>query len=208
MDERFEGEICGFGTASGHRVVIGSWPRSPFGPFADVMHEQPDGTRILRAPTAEIAEFVEATYVFDRVDLVPVSVDRAEGRLVLDAGDLTATIAIGRRSGLGWLLRLVPRRIATSLRWCSAIDPIARTVMDGVRTKGTAGNERLEWYGATDQHRLVSVQASLDGDDLGPLADVWPPVRFGFSSTPRTPSIVAVTTTIWRSVSPAPASAP
>jgi len=198
MDERFEGEICGFGTASGHRVVIGSWPRSPFGPFADVMHEQPDGTRILRAPTPAIAEFVEMTYVFDRVDIVPVAVERTDGRLVLDAGDLVADVAIGRRSALGRLLRLVPVRVATSPGWCTAIDPIARIVMDGVRTKGTAGNDRQEWYGATDQHLLARVEAALDGDDLGGLADVWPPVRFGFSSTPRTPSIVAVTTTIRR----------
>ncbi len=92
MDERFDGEICGLGTTSGHRIVIGSWPTSPFGSFADVMHEQPDGTRILRAPTPEIAEFVETTYVFDRVDIVPVSVERTSRGLVLDAGDLTADV--------------------------------------------------------------------------------------------------------------------
>lgn len=201
VDERFEGEICGFGTASGHRIVIGSWPRSPFGPFADVMHEHPDGLRILRAPSAEIARFVEETYRFDRVDVVPVSVDRFPGRLTLAAGDLAAEVVIGRRSVLGQLLRVVPNRIATSPRWCTAIDPVARAVMDGVRTKGTAGNDRREWYGATDQHLLARVQATLGGDDLGALADVWPPVRFGFSSTPRTPSIVAVTTTIRRSAS-------
>ena len=70
--------------------------------------------------------------------------------------------------------------------------------MRGVRTRGTAGNDRREWYGATDQHRLDGVSATLGGVDLGALADVWPPVRFGFSSTPRTPSIVTVTTTIRR----------
>ena len=65
-----------------------------------------------------------------------------------------------------------------------------------MRTRGTAGNGRHEWYGATDQHRLTAVRASLGDADLGALADVWPPVRFGFSSTPRSPGIVAVTTTI------------
>ena len=69
-------------------------------------------------------------------------------------------------------------------------------LLRGVRTRGTAGNGRHEWYGATDQHRLRSVEASLGSVDLGAVADVWPPVRFGFSSTPRTPGIVAVTTTI------------
>jgi len=198
VDERFEGEICGFGTASGHRIVVGHWPRSPFGPFADVMHEQPDGTRILRAPTAEVARFVEETYRFDRVDLVPVAVDRSPGRLAVSAGDLEADVSIGRRSGLGRLLRIVPSTIATSPGWCTAIDPVARVAMRGVRTRGTAGNDRQEWYGATDQHLLDGVEATLGREDLGVLADVWPPVRFGFSSTPRTPSIVEVTTTIRR----------
>ena len=198
MDERFEGEICGFGTETGHRIVIGHWPRSPFGPFADVMHEQPDGTRTLRAPTDEIARFVEETYRFDRVEVVPVVVDRAAGCLAVTAGDLQTTVSIGQRSGLGRILRLVPPPVATSPAWCTAIDPIARTAMRGVRTKGTAGNDRREWYGATDQHRIAAVEARLDGEDLGALADVWPPVRFGFSSTPRTPSLVSVTTTIRR----------
>ncbi|MCU1371440.1 MAG: hypothetical protein JWO77_2634 [Ilumatobacteraceae bacterium] len=193
------GEICGFGTASGHRIVVGSWPASPFGPFADVMHEQPDGTRILRAPSVEIARFVEETYRFDRVDVVPVAVERTEGQLAITAGDLAATVAIGRRSVLGGLLRLVPARVATSPRWCSLIDPVARIALRGVRTRGTAGNDRQEWYGATDQHLLAAVAASLGDHDLGALADVWPPVRFGFSSTPKTPSIVRVTTTIRRS---------
>lgn len=196
--ERFRGEICGFGTTSGHRIVIGRWPESPFGPFADVMWEAPDGTRTLLAPSQQVADFVSETYVFDVVRLVPVTTERDPQRLVLDAGGLRAEARIGSRSGLGRLLRAVPGPVACSPIWCTAIDPVARIVMQGVRTKGTAGNDRREFYGATDQHRLDEVTASLDGADLGGLADVWPPVRFGFSSTPRTPSIVAVTTTIRR----------
>lgn len=198
MDERFDGEICGFGTASGHRMVVGWWPASPFGAFADVMQEAPDGTRVLRAPSAEVATYVQETYRFDRVDVVPVAVDRRPDRLVVDAGSLHAEVAIGRRSALGQLLRAVPGRVAAAPWWCSLQDPIARVVLRGVRTRGTAGNDRREWYGARDQHRVEAVRATLDGEDLGPLADVWPPVRFGFSSTPKTPSIVRVTTTIRR----------
>ncbi|MGH3694186.1 MAG: hypothetical protein ACRDRX_09445 [Pseudonocardiaceae bacterium] len=40
---RFEGEIAAFGTATGHRIVAGRWPVSPFGPISDVMVEAPDG---------------------------------------------------------------------------------------------------------------------------------------------------------------------
>ena len=57
--------------------------------------------------------------------------------------------------------------------------------MDGVRTRGTAGNGRREWYGATDARAVTALSGAFDGTDLGALADVDPPCRFGFSSTPR-----------------------
>lgn len=55
---RFDGEIAAFGTTTGHRVVIGHWPVSPFGPFSDVMLEAPEGTRLLIAPSGEVARFI------------------------------------------------------------------------------------------------------------------------------------------------------
>jgi len=192
----FDGEICGFGTTSGHRFVIGRWDRSPLGSFTDVMHETPEGWRVLRAPSVEVAEFVQATYTFDEVHIAALDSTRDDCGLRVTADGLSMSIDIGSRTPIGWALRSVPRRIARSAAWCSAIDPVARLAMRGVRTKGTAGNERREWYAATDLHRLVSVEATLDGRALGGLADVEPPVRFGFSSTPRRPSIVAVTTTV------------
>ncbi len=184
------------GTTSGHRFVIGHWPISPFGPFADVMHETPSGVRTLRAPTSEVAEFVGATYTFDRVELLPVAADRSDGRLRVTAGGVQLEIAIGGRTALGVGLRSLPRSLTRAPWWCAAVDPVARLAMRGVRTRGSAGGGRREWYGGSDQHRIAAVEGSLDGTALGSLADVWPPVRFGFSSTPRTPSIVAVTTTI------------
>jgi hypothetical protein len=193
---RFEGEICGFGTASGHRIVVGRWTGSPFGAFTDVMHEAPDGTRTLLAPTEEVAAFVQATYVFDAVRITAVSAARTPAALHVRAGDLSAEVAIGSRTVLGRALRAVPVPLARARWWCTLLDPFARALLRGVRTRGSAGGGRSEWYGATDQHRLTAVRATLGGEDLGPLADVWPPVRFGFSSTPRTPGVVAVTTTI------------
>lgn len=199
---RFVGEICGVGTAAGHRLVIGRWPTSPHGSFADVMHEAPDGTRTLLAPTRPIATFVEGTYRFDEVRIVPVETTRTPDTLHVRAGDLVLDLSIGDRTGLGRLLRIIPTPLARAPWWCTVIDPIARVAMDGVRTRGTAGNGRREWYGATDQHRIAAVRATLAGQDLGPLADVWPPVHFGFSSTPRIPSLVAVTTTIRERATP------
>ena len=47
-----------------------------------------------------------------------------------------------------------------------------------------------------DLHSLTAVQASWDGEPLGPLAPVRPPVTFGFGSVPPGPSVVRVTTTV------------
>ena len=72
--------------------------------------------------------------------------------------------------------------------WIAAIDRPARLLLRGVHTHGSAGNGRHEWYGVQDLRRSTAATATWDGEDLGPLADVDPPVRFGFGSTPRRPS--------------------
>ena len=194
----FEGEICGFGSASGHRIVVGRWTASPLGAFADVMLEDAAGHRTLLAPDQAVADYVTATYSFDEVIVGRVDTRRKRGLLGVSAGALRAEVAVGRRTALGFALLAVPRPIRRSRGFATAVDPIARRVLRGVRTKGTAGNGRTEWYSASDVHGLDSIVATLDGVDLGALADVWPPVGFGFGSTPRTPSIVAVRTTIAR----------
>jgi len=192
----FDGWIAGLGTASGLRAVLGHWPRSPFGPFADVMVEDAAGARTLLAPTPEIADFVSGTYGFDDVRIVPV-VARTDGtRWEVDAGPLRATFTRGRRAPLGWLLRAVPRPVATDPRWIGLTDAVARRVLPGVRTRGSAGGGREEFYGALDLHRLAAASLTWDGVDGGPPAPVDPPVRFGFSSTPRTPALTRVVTTI------------
>ncbi len=196
MRQTFSGEICGVGTAAGHRIVIGRWVSSPFGPFSDVMVESGAGLRTLLAPSDDVADFVSSTYEFDDVRIVGVAARREPGRLTCRAGPLELDAAIGPRTGLGRLLRLVPARVASSPTWCTAIDPFARVALRGVRTRGSAGNGRREFYGATDQREVIEVRASWAGEDLGALTDVWPPVRFGFSSTPRRPCAVEVTTVI------------
>ena len=77
---RFDGWILGAGTASGTRAVVGHWPRSPLGPLSDVMVQRPDGARVLLVPSQEAADFIAATYVFDEVRLVPVTVRRPDLR--------------------------------------------------------------------------------------------------------------------------------
>lgn len=193
---RFDGEIAAFGTTAGHRVVVGRWAVSPFGPFSDVMLETPDGTRLLIAPSDEVASFVASTYQFDSVEVTPVKVIRRPGRLEVVAGQLRADLRIGQRGLLGLLLRAVPRQVATAAVWAALMDPLVRAVLPGVRTRGSAGAGRREWYTAWDLHPLMSVTASWQGTDLGAMADVCPPVRFGFGSPPRRPAIVRLTTTV------------
>ena len=193
---RFDGFIAGLGTAAGTRIVLGHWPRSPFGPFTDVMVERPDGHRLLLAPTAEVARFVAGTYTFDEVRIGPVSARTDGVRWEVDAPPLTLAFRTGARAPLGRLLRLVPRRLATAPCWIAAVDLVARRLLPGVRTRGSAGGGREEYYGALDLHRVVAAEASWDGADLGGLAPVHPPVRFGFGSTPRAPSLTRVTTLV------------
>ena len=112
---------------------------------------------------------------------------------------LSLRLVVGGRTPLGAALGLVPSRLATAPAWCGLIDPVARVVMRGVRTRGTAGNDRREWYGATSVVAVTSVSGAWRGTDLGSLAPVDPPCQFGFSSTPKRPSVTSVVTTIERS---------
>ena len=90
----------------------------------------------------------------------------------------------------------MPRRVATAPAWAIVTDPFARILLRGVRTRGTAGNGRREYYGATDLHRLVNLAGSWRGADLGALAPVSPEPGFGFGSTPERPSVTSLVTTI------------
>lgn len=193
---RFRGHILGVGTAEGTRVVVGTWPDSPLGAFSDVMVERPDGHRLLLAPTREVADFVTATYRFDEVRIEPVIVDLTARTLTVTTPSLTLAARLGRRRPLGWALRFVPSAMASHPAFCAVSDPIARIAMPGVRTRGTAGQDRREYYGATDVRDVVGVDARWKGRDLGALAPVDPPTRFGFSSTPRRPALTRVVTTI------------
>ncbi|GAB2449455.1 hypothetical protein HD599_002032 [Conyzicola lurida] len=193
---RFDGSIAGFGTASGTRIVVGIWADSPLGRFADVMIEDAAGTRLLIAPSDSVAEFVSTTYVFDEVVVAPVTVTRVAERISVAAGPLAASFVVGGVSPLGRLLRLVPRSIATRPGWLRLIDPVASLIVPGARTAGSAGTGRREFYGVTSARRISSIEAQLRGVDLGVLAPLTPPVRFGFGSAPADPSLVRVVTTI------------
>ncbi|MFF7969827.1 hypothetical protein [Streptomyces sp. NPDC007905] len=193
---RFDGWIAGVGTTSGTRLVLGHWTRSPFGLFSDVMVERADGHRLLLAPTGETARFVGGTYAFDEIRVVPVRVRVGEDGWTVEAEPLLhLRFTLGRRRLTGLLLRAVPGPLAARPAWTAVTDPPAHLLL-GLRTRGSAGGGRREWYGARDLHPITTATAAYEGRDLGELATVVPAVRFGFGSTPRRPSLVRVTTTV------------
>ena len=185
----FTGHIAGLGTTSGTRIVVGLWDESPFGPVADAMVEDRSGHRTLVAPSIELAEFIASTYSFDEV-LVEAVARHGWG---VRSEHLDVRFEVGGPTLVGRLLPLVPGRVSRTLGWARAVDPLARLVMPGVRTHGTAGGGRIEWYAARGVRRIEGLSATWQGTDLGALAAVSPPVRFGFASAPRTPSFTRLT---------------
>ncbi|MGW7386596.1 hypothetical protein [Streptomyces sp. NPDC054794] len=192
---RFDGWIAGIGTASGTRVVVGHWTRSPFGPFSDVMLERADGHRALFSPTWETADFITGTYTFDDVQVTPVRVNVVGPIWAVEAASLGLRLTVGRRGLPGFVLRAVPGALAAWPAWTVVTDPAARLWL-GARTRGAAVDGRREWYGARDLSPVISATAVNEGRVLGPLAPFEPPVRFGFGSMPRRPCVVRVTTTV------------
>lgn len=196
MRQRFHGRIAGVGSTTGVRVVVGRWDRTPWGPFSDAMVALPSGHRLLLAPTERVADFIASTYTFDEVRVEAFETTGPVGAWSVRADSLELDLDVGGRTPLGRLLGLVPDPVATSPTFCAAVDPVARVVMRGVRTRGSAGHGRREWYGATDHHAVTAIRGRLEGRDLGSLAPVLPAPDFGFSSTPRRPSVTSVVTTV------------
>jgi len=196
--DRYDGHILGLATSDGRRVVVGRWLRSPFPPFADVMTEDAEGWRTLIAPARAVADEVAATYVFDEVLIHPVRVtcDPSTRTWHVDAGPMQLDVAIGGPTPLGRLLAALPRPLTSSRAFASLADPVARVVLPGVRTRGSAGGGRREWYGAHGQHRVVDAHVTWQGRPCGDLLDEVLPLHVGFSSVPGRPSVTAVRTTI------------
>ncbi len=143
-----------------------------------------------------MADYIAGTYRFDEVRIEPTALQIERERWTFESSSLHVTVTVGRRTAIGLLLSFVPRPLARTRLWCALVDPVARRLRPGVRTRGSAGGGRREWYCGLDERAVRSVQASWEGADLGGIRPVEPPVRFGFGSTPRTPAWVRVTTLI------------
>ena len=189
---RFDGHIAGVGTTSGVRLVVGHWHGTPYGAFSDVMVEMPDGHRVLVAPREAVAAFVASTYAFDEVRIEPVSVECGTEWSV-HTRSLQLRFTSCSRLWVAPLLRLVPPPVRRTATWARMCNPIASRLMPGVQTYGSAGGGRDEWYEARDVRRLVAARATWEGAELGALAPVEPPVRFGFASAPARPTLTTLT---------------
>ena len=196
--DRFVGNIAGIGTAAGTRLVIGVWAESPLGAFTDVMIEDDGGRRTLLAPTRAVADYVSATYTFDQIEVVDVASTLDDQRLTVSAGPLDVTADLGGVTGLGRALSILPHRLATAPVWLRLINPVASLLMPGVKTAGSAGNGRTEYYGVTSALKISAASVRWHGRDQGGLTRLTPPVRFGFSSAPAAPMLVTVVTSIRR----------
>jgi hypothetical protein len=188
----FTGHIAGIGTTSGTRLVLGLWDETPMGPFADAMIEDSAGHRTLVAPRQEVADFIATTYSFDEVVVAPVDLERGDAWRLTSA-DLSVTFVPGRGLWVSPLLRAVPSPLRRTAGWARLCNPIASRLMPGVQTYGSAGSGRDEWYAARQVLAVASASASWRGADLGTLAPLTPPVRFGFASAPARPTLTALT---------------
>lgn len=182
------GTISSCGFESGDRFVVGRWDRSPVGPTIDVMWARPSGERVLLAPDDRTARFVTSVYEFDDVRVVPfTSVGSASAsELHLVAGPLRIRFNAGRR------VFLLPRRPLWFTRWVER--PVARVLL-GVQTWGTSPTGVQEWYQARSVRLIISAAVELDDHDLGAMRPLSR-CGFGFSESPRRPTIVAVEPTL------------
>lgn len=181
------GHISSAGFAGGHRFVIGDWPESPIGAFGDIMWADPDGHRVLLAPSDRAADFITSIYDFDEVRVGPLET-ASDGRTTTARGHgLDIRLTGGLRRPIP-----VPRPLAVT-RFVER--PIARALM-GVETFGTSPRGALEWYQTRGWRWVDGGHATLDGRDLGEPGPIAQPVGVGFSEPPPRPSIVSVRVTI------------
>ena len=193
---RLEGTIAGSGFASGDRFVAGIWEAGPLGPMTDLMWADPEGNRTLLAPTENVAAFVGGVYDFDEVRIAPFELLSAQPLHVhLRAGPIDLELR-ARRGPRIFALR--PRALRHARAWIRIEDLVLRPIVGrlllkgarGVRGYGVSPTGVREWYAIDSYSPVEAARASIGGRDLGAMAPLDPPVRFGFSEFPARPALV------------------
>ena len=192
---RLEGTIAGVGFETGDRFVVGLWSAGPLGGMADVMWAQPDGRRVLLAPSQDVARFVGGIYRFDQVRVVPFELKHRSSQAVkLEAGE----VAVELFAGPPWrIFGLRPRVLRRSPAWVRIESSLFQPVLgrflpglDNVRGYGTTPAGVREWYAIDAYRPLLFARGRVDDRDLGRMRSLDPPTGFGFSEFPSTPALV------------------
>jgi hypothetical protein len=190
--EVFEGRVISSGFSTDDMMVIGDWDNSPFGPFTDLMWAKPDGTRVLIAPTQEIAAYVSSLYSFEEVVVTPLGISKGKRSIEVNYD-------LGRVS-MTWG-RALPLPFRRPLWFIANIEaPFAR-IFFGTKTHGTTRNGWKEWYHVRGLSRLISAEIEIDGRASSRMTGSTPGACFGFSNPPRMPLSVRVDSHIAKSES-------
>ena len=183
----FQGRITSSGFQTGDRIVVGAWNASPFGNFTDIMWAKPDGTRVLIAPTQEIADYVTAMYSFDEVILEEI-VSKEEGRS-LSVKCNSMDLQFSWKRGIA-----IPFK--RSLLFIATVELFFAKLIFSTRTYGLTRNNRREWYAIDRVSNLSDASATIVGEDVGVMTPMHPPCKFGFSEAPKKPASCEVRTHI------------
>ena len=193
---RMEGTIAGCGFASGDRFVAGIWERGPLGAMDDLMWARPDGTRVLLAADQRIASYVGGVYRFDHVEVVGFDVRESTPlRLRLRAGPVELDLEACRGPRI---FALRPKALRRARWWIRLEDLALRPLVGrlllkgarGVRGYGVSPSGVREWYAIDSYSPVIQAKGTNAGRDLGEMAPLDPPVRFGFSEFPARPALV------------------
>ncbi len=183
--ETLRGSITSVGFSSGHRFVIGHWPHSPTGPFADVMWRDQDDHKTLVA-AAGAADYITGIYPFEhRIDSEVTIVDTVGGGgqncIEVESDPLSLSLVIGRP-----VVPFPPRP-----RWITAtVERWTARALLGVNTYGRSPTGVEEWYRTRSVRRVVDAHGTVGGSDIGRLCPIDRPMDVGFSEPPRRPTHV------------------
>lgn len=181
--EVFVGRITSTGFSSGDRIVIGDWRDSPLGSFTNLMWAKPDGTRVLLSPTKRHASYVSELYTFEEVQVTEISVERGRRGVSFHGGGLSIKITWGAP---------FPIPFWRPLWFISSFEAFFGKILFGTITHGITKNGRKEWYSVRSLSRVLKVEASFDGNDLGKKSDFKIDACFGFSEPPSIPASVTL----------------
>lgn len=183
----FSGRITSSGFDSGDRIVVGAWKTSKFGEFTDIMWAKPDGTRVLIAPTQEIADYVTDMYTFDEVILENITTTQGGRNLKIYCSSMELEFTWNRGFSIPF---------KRSLFFISTVELFFAKLLFSTRTYGITKNNRKEWYAIDRVSKVIQATAKIKGIDVGSLSPMNEPCKFGFSEAPKKPSSCVVRTHI------------